>query len=123
MASTLVEFLAIRLVVQNWARPRFASPLKTSAPLTLENGSPLQAGPGAWSVSSNFADSAGHIVNNITCNGSQQQAACIASYHQVLTYQPASRYWEFQGYELAIFCGLGLVLIGFSFWWIRHRIS
>jgi ABC-type transport system involved in multi-copper enzyme maturation permease subunit len=122
MASTLVAFLAIRLVVQNLVRPRFASPLKISAPLTVENGSPLQARPGDWSVSNNFVDSAGHIVSNIPCDGSQH-GACIASYHQVLTYQPASRYWTFQGYELAIFCGLGLILIGFSFWWIRHRIS
>jgi hypothetical protein len=123
MASTLVAFLAIRLVVQNWVRPHLGSPLTISARLTLENGSPLQARPGDWSVSNNFVDSAGHIVNNITCNGAQQQAACIASYHQVLTYQPASRYWAFQGYELAIFCSLGLILIGFSFWWLRHRIS
>jgi len=122
MASTLVAFLAIRLVVQNLVRPRFASPLKISAPLTLENGSPLQTRPGDWSVSNNFVDSAGHIVNNIPCNGSQH-GACIARYHQVLTYQPASRYWMFQGYELAIFCGLGLILIGFSYWWIRHRIA
>ena len=42
---------------------------------------------------------------------------------EVLTYQPASRYWAFQWYETAIFIGLALVLAGFCFWWVRHRLS
>jgi len=44
-----------------------------------------------------------------------------ATYHQVVTYQPASRYWMFQWYETAIFFAFALALAGFSFWWIRRR--
>jgi hypothetical protein len=52
---------------------------------------------------------------------------CIAKvgtkFHEVVTYQPANRYWTFQTYETAIFVALALALTGFCFWWIRHHLS
>ena len=45
------------------------------------------------------------------------------TFHEAVTYQPASNYWPFQAYETLIFLGLALILIGLSFWWIRHRIT
>jgi len=50
---------------------------------------------------------------------------CVQSFHlrEVLTYQPVSRYWTFQWYELTIFIALALLLAGFSWWWVRRRIS
>ena len=52
--------------------------------------------------------------------------ACVtklgAHYHDVVTYQPASRYWTFQWMETAIFLGGALALVGFSFWWVRRRL-
>jgi hypothetical protein len=41
----------------------------------------------------------------------------------VLTYQPASRYWAFQRYEMVIFLVLALLLAGFIFWWVRRRLT
>jgi hypothetical protein len=122
MATTLVAFVATRMVVQSWVRPHFATPLKLSEALTAANGSPLHAKPGAWVVSNNFFDAAGHVINNIPCGGGDAQA-CMAQFHQILTYQPASRYWAFQSYETATFACLSLILIGLSFWWIRSRTS
>jgi hypothetical protein len=53
--------------------------------------------------------------------------ACIAkvaaNFHEVVTYQPASRYWAFQGLETGLFVVLALMLTGVSFWWVRHRLS
>jgi hypothetical protein len=50
--------------------------------------------------------------------------ACItklsAKFHEVVTFQPASRYWAFQSYETAIFLVGALILVGFCAWWIRR---
>ena len=59
-------------------------------------------------------------------NAAFNQAAreCVTRLvRQVLTYQPTSRYWPLQWYELAIFAGLALILAGFSFWWMRRRFA
>lgn len=47
----------------------------------------------------------------------------LSQLHEAVTYQPASRYWTFQGYETAIFLAAALALTGFSLWWIRHRLT
>jgi hypothetical protein len=41
----------------------------------------------------------------------------------LLAYQPASRYWTFQWYELAIFIVLALLLVRICFWWVRRRLA
>jgi hypothetical protein len=38
-------------------------------------------------------------------------------------WQPASRFWLFQGIESAIFFGLAAGLLALTYWWIRKRIS
>lgn len=50
--------------------------------------------------------------------------ACTAAQnlHFGYTYQPASRYWTFQGIELSGFLVLSLLLAGFGFFWLRHRV-
>ena len=46
-----------------------------------------------------------------------------ATYHEVVTYQPAGRYWTFQWYELAIYLAAALALAGLCLWWVRRRLS
>ena len=52
---------------------------------------------------------------------------CVAKvgtkFHVVATYQPGGRYWTFQWYEMAIFLGAALLLSGFTFWWVRRRLT
>ncbi|MGH7732740.1 MAG: hypothetical protein ACREOE_03315, partial [Gemmatimonadales bacterium] len=50
---------------------------------------------------------------------------CLAQLRirDVVTYQPASRYWTLQWYELAIYLGLALILAGVCFWWVRRRVA
>jgi len=135
MAATLVVFLAARILVQNWVRPHLATPVTLSQALSAQNGAPAHAGPGDWVLSDHFVNAAGRVVNNVNCQGptgprgvqlappnDPSLRACLAGYREVLTYQPTSRYWIFQGYEAAIFTGLALALIGLSFWWIHHRL-
>jgi hypothetical protein len=42
---------------------------------------------------------------------------------EVLTYQPANHYWTLQWYEMAIFIVFALALAGFSWYWVRRRLS
>jgi ABC-type transport system involved in multi-copper enzyme maturation permease subunit len=44
-------------------------------------------------------------------------------YHEVVTYQPANRFWTFQTIETALFVVLALALAGGCAWWVRHRIT
>jgi len=50
---------------------------------------------------------------------------CIDSFHlqQVITYQPASRYWPLQWAGTAIFVGGAVAAIAVSLWWVRRRIA
>jgi hypothetical protein len=36
-------------------------------------------------------------------------------------FQPASRFWEFQGIETALFAGVAIVLLAFSASWLLRR--
>jgi hypothetical protein len=64
-----------------------------------------------------------------TSGGGPQQtfqdcvAKVAAKYHEVVTYQPPSRFWAFQGLETALFIVLALLLAGLCFWWVRRRLS
>ena len=46
-----------------------------------------------------------------------------ATYHELVSYQPANRYWTFQWYELAVFVGGAFLLSAFLFWWVRRRLA
>jgi hypothetical protein len=47
---------------------------------------------------------------------------CVDQLHlsNVVTYQPASRYWPFQAYESLIFFGLAVAVGAFAVWWVRR---
>lgn len=49
---------------------------------------------------------------------------CVArvgeTFHEVVTYQPASRYWPLQWYELAIFLAAATMLAGLCAWRVRR---
>jgi hypothetical protein len=48
---------------------------------------------------------------------------CLAAhgYRASVTYQPANRFWAFQGIETGIFLILAAVLIGITFWVLDRR--
>jgi len=59
-------------------------------------------------------------------NASPNQCnAAIAGLHlrQVVTYQPASRYWPLQWYETGLYLAVALILAAFCFWRVRRRLS
>lgn len=125
-------------------------PLTTGGIVGFElgpNGAHLMTGaniPNAWVLWTRIADKAGHAPTSSflrhacpTIFGFQGRGTapprklafqhCIAAvgarFHDVVTYQPASRYWPFQAYETALFVVLALALAGVCFWWVRRRLT
>ncbi|HEX8731676.1 MAG TPA: hypothetical protein VF725_06405, partial [Ktedonobacterales bacterium] len=42
---------------------------------------------------------------------------------ETMIWQPASRYWAFQGIETGILVALALLLLGLALWWVRRRLT
>jgi hypothetical protein len=56
--------------------------------------------------------------------GLERCAARLSTrYHESVAYEPADRYWIFQGLETAIFVGLALLLTAACFWWIGRDVA
>jgi hypothetical protein len=144
MAVTLAAFAATRLAVTYWVRPHLIAPVQATAKVveSLSGGAmklwpaagprgpggvPVTIPASAWVYSIQRADAAGQVVHpvfNAACQHSLSAIrACHAKYHQVVSYQPASRFWAFQWRETAIYVALALMLAGLSFWWLRRRPS
>jgi hypothetical protein len=61
-------------------------------------------------------------------SGKAPLAACLAQlsdagYQQQVVYQPASRFWQLQWTETALFLAVSGLLTGFCFWWLRRRLA
>ena len=145
MAATLVGFAAVQLAWPSWIRPHLIAPVHTTTALnpasiynvTLGNNNsmnvlatPTVSKPGAWILSTQAIDKAGnafHAAITQACLGNNFQAcqASLGRFHlrQLITYQPASRYWTFQWYETAIFLALALALAGLCYWRIRRLLT
>ena len=135
MAVTLLVFALTRLVVQQWVRQHFATPIHVNS--ALFGGGSNAVGPNAWVVSSRVVDRTNHTVAihrdslRSVCHlpegefsrDSLRACAQRLGLHEILTVQPANRYWPFQAWETAIFVVLALAATGFTFWWTRHRIT
>jgi ABC-type transport system involved in multi-copper enzyme maturation permease subunit len=109
--------------------------------------------PNAWIYSTRVVDGSGHDLTNAVLNatcpgvanggggsgstvaghvpvsqaGAEQAHACVSkigvTYHELVTYQPASRYWTFQWEELALYGAAALLLGAFCMWSGRRRIT
>ena len=140
MAVTLAIFAALQVATPLWIRPHLMTPLASSTPLNpaliggLQFGGPRMtvfAGvtkPNIWVLSNQVTHADGQVFTGPppkACeNGSFQACqAALGRLHlrQLLSYQPASRYWDFQWIETGLFLALALALAGFCFWRVRQR--
>ena len=142
MAITLAVFAAVQVIMPNAVRPHLIAPLRSVEALSAAAINEVSVGPGqmkvtgavdipgAWILSNQAIDAAGHPFTGpptpACLNGTGAPLACNASIgklrlRQLVSYQPASRYWAFQWYETAIFLTAALLLAGFCIWWIRRR--
>jgi hypothetical protein len=130
MGVTLAGYAVVRVVIEVFARPRYQSPLAASFPITSND---LFNTPGAWTYSQGIINGAGKLVQPndfMTCGsptggagacGDQlvQQGLGPAPFSNWQQYQPASRFWEFQGIETGIFLALAAILVYLTFRRIR----
>jgi ABC-type transport system involved in multi-copper enzyme maturation permease subunit len=130
MGITLGGFLAVRVLVETLARPRYLTPETLSVPLT----SPAQFNPfgNDWIYSQGVINAAGRLVmpnSQIGCaidqtreaSPDQAIAACgseliqqglgPAPFANWMRYQPDSRFWAFQGIETGVFLVLTALLL------------
>jgi len=127
MAATLVGFVAARLGIAALARAHYQPPLTASTPGIHLGG---QQGSSDWLLNAVAVDHAGHHLSlqaiQARCpqlGGAAAQCLRALDPHTLTTYQPASRFWLFQGIEAALFTALAAALLGLTIWWVRHRLA
>jgi hypothetical protein len=94
MATTLAAFVAVRVVIAVLVRPHFMSPV--SRVVSLAQGLPA----GAWLLSN---------------------PAYVGPNGTLLTYQPANRFWAFQGIETGVFIVLAAGLVALAYRMVLTR--
>jgi hypothetical protein len=133
LGLSLVGFIAVRQGVLHFLRPNYLAPLHL---VTRFAGPGSTAGPGRtdWVLSSGWSDRLGHPLSDGTvfaiCNpntivNKTSVFSCFAAHHiyGYTVYQPASRFWLFQGIETGIFAGLSAFLLALTVWWVRYRVT
>jgi hypothetical protein len=117
-------------------RARFLPPLTYTqdvlavlAPTTTQT--PLH---GAWNLGEGWVDSSGHQLSDSTvfqtCDprvgGTKMDLfQCIHNHGWLAftTYQPADRFWPFQGIEAGIVLALAVGLLALAIWWVHKHIA
>jgi hypothetical protein len=132
LAVTLAGFVGVRALIAQWLRLHYMTPVtayyKLTAPF-VPAGSYLGVGQGALGpngkpVALNYGvPNDNGIPLTPTCNSTSNAPLCMTAhgYRGYLTYQPASRFWTFQGIEIGIFVVLAAVLLGVTFWVLKRR--
>lgn len=138
MAAALLIVAAIQFIVPTWIRPNLVPPVTITGPVLT--ASALQSArfgtegqvtvpidiPGAWIVTDQTVTPDGHaftILGTSQCSSLAvpQTDDCLAKQNlrQVVEYQPANRFWQFQGIETAILLTASALLAAGGVLWIR----
>lgn len=124
---TLVGFFVLRVAVEVWLRPGYLAPI-------VQASSTGRTHRGDWVMDQSYHTHAGQALSPLDvirlCGVVHGQNAHIIpscllhnGIVNVITYQPADRFWLFQGIEGAIFLGLATGLLALTVWWVQRRIA
>ncbi len=132
IAATLGAFVLVRAAVGIYLRPHYMTPLTKTGPLQGSGSNPA----GSWLISqglvSPHGQALGHGLNPSDLPAACQVGAsvdkgsivnCLTSHGflNAITFQPANRFWAFQGIESAIFLVLSAGLIALAYWRVLGR--
>jgi hypothetical protein len=133
MAVTFGVFVALRGVIEFLLRPHYLPPVARISDPTQGNPNPYN---GDWVFNNGFSyvDRSGHYITSAQavnlCSGSAKGTtlgftSCLHDQGiQLLNlYQPANRFWLFQGIESGVFLVLALALLTLAIWWVRSRLA
>ncbi len=134
--AALGGYIAVALAMANWWRPLFVPPVVETWDSYLTTG-PSRLTANAWLYYMGYVNKAGQQVdlNTVfqTCapGGSFDMgpgsafAACVHAHGwlSIAIWQPASRYWLFQGIESGVLIAAALLLLGFTVWWVKRQLS
>ena len=136
LGVTLAGFAALLVVLQTVVRPHYLPAVTRTLPLAGASipGSSwiltgtiigpartavgyIGNGSGNWAISGMPADC------NAVAHNQASAWSCLSAhgYHAVLTYQPGTRYWAFQGIESGIFLALAALLVALTIGLIIRR--
>jgi hypothetical protein len=133
MAITLGGFVVLRGIIEFVVRPMYLPPVALATDPGQGN---LRAYNGDWVLNNGFhyLDRQGHtltfgdtvnLCHGLAKGGALDFNTCLhdQGIRLVNLYQPADRFWLFQGIESAIFLGLAVALLALSVWWVRRRLA
>lgn len=141
MALLLAAFAVIQIGVTVLVRPHLMAPEHVTTTVTMANFlnysfggiSVLAHQGGAWVTGQQTVNAAGRVVPlpgwmGSCLMGHNSMAFCIGKftrlgYRQLITYQPAGRFWAFQLEETALYLVAAALLTGLCTWWIQRRVS
>jgi hypothetical protein len=133
IAVTLGIFVALRVSVAVYLRPHYLAPLSRVIPF---EGPGATAPAGSWFLSSSIVGPSGTSIGrgftpdnlpaacrSIPVTGKGGILQCVSShgFHQLISYQPAGRFWTFQGMEAVIFLVLSAGMIALAYWRVLTR--
>jgi hypothetical protein len=149
IAITLGGFIALRMVIADLVRPHYLTAVTTYYNVTAYNVGPFTPPGRAWLLSEGAVSKTGVVVprgwgtlgdgalpascqkllnaapaNPATKSGPVNAIfSCMQAHgwRGFATYQPASRYWPFQGIETGIYLLLAAALIAVTFVIVRRR--
>lgn len=135
MFVTLAVYAGVAIGIVAFARQRFLPPLTATWDSYTSSGPML--GAHDWVFYYGYLDQAGKQVDTVTvysaCAPSGRVdlrpgsafTACVQAHGWLSQYvwQPASRYWAFQGIESGLLVALAVALLALALWWVRARLS
>jgi hypothetical protein len=124
MALTLFLYLALGLIIQIGLRPNYLSPITLTGADTLATRNQDD-----WILASGVWNAARHTVDPVqvvqACGSAGPEATSCMHAHgwtEFLIYQPADRYWLFQGIEVGLLLFLAAALVALTIWIVRRRL-
>ncbi len=136
MFATLATYTAVALAFYNWVRPNLPPPLAITWDPYKTDITPSQTSRD-WILYNGYIDRAGHHIDFgatlpvCAPNGSTDMRpgsafnACLHAHGWLSTivWQPADRFWAFQGIESAVLIALAVALLALTIWLVRRRIA